>query len=111
MKDRKNRAIARGIQKFVRVPTGGECTSFRLTVADDAGDNQIRIVESGAVGVGQRIAQFPTFVNGAGSFRRYVTGNSVGPGELAKQPLQSVPAALNRRIVLRVGPLQIGLRH
>jgi len=50
---RKNRAIARGVQKFVGVPTGGQRTSFRLAVADDAGDNQIRIVESGAIGVGQ----------------------------------------------------------
>ena len=50
-------------------------------------------------------------MNGAGSFRRYVTGNPVRPGELAKEPLQSVPVALNRRIVLRVRPFQIALRH
>src|SRR6266478_7303340 len=45
MKDRKNRAIARRIQKLVGVPTRGKCARFRLTVADDAGHDQIRIVE------------------------------------------------------------------
>ena len=37
MKDRKDRAIARGIQKFVGVPTRGKRARLRLTVADDAG--------------------------------------------------------------------------
>ena len=53
MKDRKNRAIARGIQKLVGVPTGGKRAGFRLAVADDAGDDQIRIVEGRAIGVDQ----------------------------------------------------------
>jgi hypothetical protein len=49
MKDRKNSAIARGVQKFVGVPTGGQRTRFCLTIADDAGDDQIRIVECSAI--------------------------------------------------------------
>ena len=111
MKDRKHRAIAGGIEEFVGVPTGGECAGFRFTVADDAADDQIRIVEGGAIGVGQRITQFAAFMDRAGRFRRYVTGNSVRPGELAKQPLQSVPAALDRRIALGVRPFEIAVRH
>ena len=63
MKDRKNRAITCRIQKLVGVPTGGKRAGFRLAVADDAGDDQIRIVESGAIGVDQGIAQFSAFVN------------------------------------------------
>ena len=111
MKDRKNRAVARGVQKFVGVPAGGQRAGFRLAVADDAGDDQIRIVEGRAIGVDQRIAQLAAFVNRAGRFRRYVTGNSVRPGELAKEPMQSVAAALDRRIALGVRAFQIGLRH
>ena len=53
MKDRKNRAIARRVQKLVGVPTGGQRAGFRLAIADDAGDDQIRIVEGSAIGVGQ----------------------------------------------------------
>ena len=69
------------------------------------------IVEGGAIGMRQRIAQFAAFVNRAGRFRRDMAGNAVGPGELAKQPLQSVPAALDRRIALGVGAFEIAVRH
>ena len=40
-----------------------------------------------------------------------MTGNAVRPGELPKEPLQSVSAALDSRIALRVGPFEIGVRH
>src|ERR1700678_3332355 len=50
-------------------------------------------------------------MNRARSFRRYVTGNSVRPGELAKQPMQSIPVALDRRIAFGVRPLEIGHRY
>ncbi len=68
MKDRKYGSISCGIQKLVGMPAGGEGAGFGLPVADDAGDDQIRIVEGGTIGVNQRIAQFPAFVNGAGRF-------------------------------------------
>src|SRR5580704_2173539 len=102
MKDREHRAIARGIEKFVGVPTGGEGAGFRFAVADDAADDEIRIVEGRAVGVSQRIAKFAAFMNRAGGFRRNVARYSVRPGELPKQPLQSVLAALDCRIALGV---------
>ena len=111
MKDRQNRAIARGIEKFIGVPTGGQRARFRLAVADDAGDDQIGIVESRAIGVDQRIAQLSAFVDRTWRFRRDVAGNSVRPGELAKQPMQSVPVALDRRIALGVRAFEIGHRH
>src|ERR1700728_1153255 len=63
MKDRKNRSITRGIQKLVGVPTGSQRTSFPFAIANDAGNDQIRIVESGAIGVNQEIAELPAFVN------------------------------------------------
>jgi hypothetical protein len=51
----KNRAVVRGVQKFVGVPTGGQRSSFSLAVADDAGDDQMRIVEGRAISVEQGI--------------------------------------------------------
>ena len=63
MQDRKNRAVTRGIEKLVGVPARGQCARFRLAVADHAGDDQIRIVERGAIGVDQGIAQFAAFMN------------------------------------------------
>ena len=111
MQDRKHRAIARRVEKLVGMPAGGQRAGFRFAVADDAGDDQIGIVERRAIGVEQRIAELAAFMNGAGRFRRDMAGNSVRPGELAKQPMQSVPAALDRRIAFGIGPFQIGLRH
>src|SRR5476649_1286656 len=106
MKDGKHRAIARRIEKFVGVPAGSQRSRFSLAVADDATDDQIRIVEGRAIGVSQGIAEFPAFMDGARGFRRNVARYSVRPGELPKQPLQSVPAALDCRIALRVRPFE-----
>jgi hypothetical protein len=44
-----------GFQKFVGVPTGGQRSSFSLAVADDAGDDQMWIVEGRAISVEQGI--------------------------------------------------------
>src|SRR5271156_725636 len=46
-----------------------------------------------------------------GSFRRYVTGNSVRPGELPKEPSQAIPIAFDRRITFGVRPFEIAVRH
>ena len=89
VKDREHRAVARRVKKLVGVPAGGQGAGFRFAIAHDAGDDQVRIVERGAISVQQRIPQFTAFVDGARRFRRYVAGDPVGPGELArKQPLQ-----------------------
>ena len=75
MKDRKNGTIACGIEKLVGVPTRGKRARFRLTIADDAGDDQIRIVESSAIGMEEGIAEFAAFMDRAGSFRRHMAGD------------------------------------
>ena len=111
MQDRQHRAVARRVEKLVGVPAGGQRAGFRLAVADDAGDDQIGIVEGRAIGVQQRIAQFAALMDRARRFRRDMAGNAVRPGELAEQPLQPVPAALDRRIALGIRPFQIGVRH
>jgi hypothetical protein len=41
------------------VPTGGQRTSFSLAVADDAGDDQMRIVEGRAISVEQEYPSSP----------------------------------------------------
>ena len=82
MKDGKHRAVAGWIEEFVGMPTGGESAGFRFAVANNATDDQIGIVESGAIGVCQRIAEFTAFMDRAGRFRRDVAGNPVRPGKL-----------------------------
>ncbi len=93
------------------MPTGGTGSGFGFAVSDDAGDDQIGIVVGRAVGVQKRVAEFAAFVNGAGSFRRDVTGNSVGPGELAEQPLDSVRVEFDVGVDLRVRAFEVGVRN
>src|SRR5205807_3587810 len=102
MKDRKNRAVTRGIEKLVGVPTCGKRARFRLAIADDAGHDKIRIVECRAICMDEGIAQLAPFMDRPGSFRRHMTRDAIRPRELPKQPLQAVSAALDIRIALRV---------
>ena len=53
MQNRQHGTVCDGIEKLVRMPRGRERTGFGLAVADDAGDDQARIVEYGA----ERVAQ------------------------------------------------------
>ena len=46
VQDRQHGAVVDGIEELVRVPTGGQRPGFRLAVADDAGDEQIGVVEA-----------------------------------------------------------------
>ena len=64
------------------MPRRGQRSRFRLAVTDDAGDNQLRIVEYGAERMAERIAQLAAFVNRARTFRRGVAGNATGKRKL-----------------------------
>ena len=72
MQDRQHRAVGRRVEELVRVPARRQRAGLRLAVADDAGDDQIGIVERRAVGVRQRIAQLAALVDRAGRLRRDV---------------------------------------
>src|SRR5580693_20992 len=103
MKDRQNGAIARGIEEFVGMPTRGERAGFGFAIADDTGDDQIRIVERRAISVRERITQFSAFMDRAWCFRRDMTWNAVGPRELPEEASHSLAAALDIRIGFGVG--------
>ena len=65
MEDRHDGAVAGGIEKLVRVPTGRQNARFGLAVANDARNDEIGVVERGTIGVHQRIPQLSAFVDGA----------------------------------------------
>ncbi len=111
MQDRQYRAVGGRIEKLVRMPRGGERPGFRLAVADDAGDDEIGVVEHGAERMAQRIPEFASLVDRARRFRRRVAGNASGKRELKKELLQSgfVPADVG--IDLAVRALEIGVAH
>jgi len=48
------------------MPGGGEWPGLGLTIADDARDQQVRVVEGGAKGMRERISELAPFVDRAG---------------------------------------------
>jgi hypothetical protein len=53
VQDRQNRSVRDRIEEFVGLPGGRQGAGFGFAVADDAGDNEPRVVECGAKGVAQ----------------------------------------------------------
>ena len=95
VQDRQHRAVRRRVQKLVRVPARRQRSGFRLAVADDAGDDQIGVVERRAIGVRQRIAELAAFVDRTRRLRRDVARDAAGKRELREQPLH--PRLVRRR--------------
>src|SRR5215467_2136402 len=105
MQDRQHRAVANGIQKLAPVPRGGERSSLRLAVADHDGDEQIGIVEGGAEGVRDAVAELAPLVDRAGSLRRAVAADTAGERELLEELAHPLLVLALVRIHLRVGAL------
>ena len=85
MQDGEHGAVAGRIQEFAGVPGGGQRSRFRFAIAHDASDEEIGIVERGAVGMHEAVAELAAFVHGAGRERGKVAGQAAGPGEIADQ--------------------------
>ncbi len=85
MEDRQNGPIRGRIEELVAVPAGREGPGLGLAVADDAADQEIRVVEGRAEGVGQRVAELAALVDRARRFGRDVTGDAAGERELPEQ--------------------------
>src|ERR1022692_1277811 len=108
MQDRQNRAIGRGIEKFVRMPRGCERPRFGLAVPDHAGHQQHRVVKNRAERMTQRVSEFAAFMDRTGALRRSMTRNSAGKRELGKQTFQSGLVLTDVRVDFAVGAFQIG---
>ena len=78
VEDREHDPVACRVEELVAVPTRGERTGLRLTVTDDAHDDEIRMVEGGAVGVQERVAELTALVERARCLRRAVAGHAAG---------------------------------
>src|ERR1035441_10903909 len=65
MQDRQHRAIGGRVEKLVGMPRRGQWSGFRLPIADDAGHDEIGIVEHCPERMAERITQFAAFVDRA----------------------------------------------
>ena len=111
VQDRQHGAVGDRIEELVRVPCGGERPGLRLAVADDAGDDEIGIVEHGSERMAERIAQLAALVDRARALRRRVAGDASGKRELEEQLSQPGFVLADVGIDLAVGALEIGVAH
>ena len=104
-------AVAHGVEELVAVPAGGQRACLGLAVADDAGDDQVRVVKGRPVGVRQGVAQLTAFVDRTGRLRGDMAGNAAGERELGEQSLQARLVLADVRVDLAVRPFEVGVGH
>ena len=109
MQDRQDDAVALWVEELVRVPAGRERPGLGFSVADDAADEQVGVVERSAIGMHERIAELAALVDRARSLRRDVARDAAGEGELPKEPPKAFLVAPDVRVDLRVGALEVGV--
>ena len=109
VQDRQHAAVAGRVEELVAVPAGGERPGLGLAVADDAGDDQVRVVERGPVGVAQGVAELAALVDAAGRLRGDVAGDAAGEAELLEQPLHPLRVLADVRVDLAVGAFEVGV--
>ena len=109
VQDRQNRSVRDRIEEFVGLPGGRQGARFGFAVADDAGDDEPRVVECGAKGVAQRISEFAALVDGAGRRWRDMARNAARKRELLEKPFHSGFVLADVGIDLAVAALEIGI--
>ena len=66
MKDRQHRAVRCRVEKLVRMPAGRERPRFGLAITDNAGNDQIGVVEGCSISVREGVAEFAALVDRTG---------------------------------------------
>jgi hypothetical protein len=110
MQDRQHRAVARRVQELVRMPAGRERTGLGLTVADDARDDQVGVVERGPIRVREGIAELASLVDRPGRLRRHVARDAAGEAELLEELPHPVGVRADVGVHLAVGPFEVRVR-
>ncbi len=109
VQDRQDGPVRPRVEELVAVPARRERPGLGLAVPDDAGDEQVGIVEGGALGVHERVAELAPLVDRARRLRRRVAGDAAGEGELLEEDLDPLRVLGDVRIHLGVGPLEVGV--
>ena len=109
VEDRQHGAVAGRIEELVAVPAGRQRPGLRLSIADHAGDHEVRVVEGRAIGMAERIAELASLMDAARRLGRHVAGNPAGEAELLEQPPHAVGVLADVRVDLAVGAFEIGV--
>ena len=111
VQDRQHHAVADRVEELVGMPCGGQWAGLGFAVADDAGDDQVRIVERGPEGMADRIPQLAPFMNRPRRLRRNVTGNPSGEGKLLEQLFEPGLILADIGIDLAVRAFEVDVAH
>ena len=106
VQDGQHRAVLGRVHELRRMPARRERAGLGFAVADDAGDDEVRIVECGAVRVRERVAELATFVDRARHFGCAMAWDAARERELAEQRAHARGVATNFRVVLAIRALQ-----
>ena len=109
VEDRQHGPIVRRVEELVRVPAGGQRAGLGLAVADDAGDDQVRVVERRAEGMAQAVAELAPLVDRARCLGRGVAGDAARERELLEEPLHARHVLARRPGRSRCRSLQVGV--
>src|SRR3974390_2633592 len=82
MKDRQNRAVRCWVQELIGMPARCQRPGFSLAIADDAGNDQIWVVERRSIGVRNGVAELSALMDGSGRLGCYVAGDATGKRKL-----------------------------
>ncbi len=110
VEDRQHGAVRLRVQELVRVPAGGQGPGLGLAVTDDAGDEEVGIVERGSVSVRQRVAELAALVDRARSLGRDVTRDASRERELPEELPQAVLVARHVGVDLGIRAFEVGVR-
>jgi hypothetical protein len=80
-------------------------------MGDHAGHHQVRVVEGGAVGVHERVAELAALVDRTRRLGSHMAGDPAGKGELPEQLSHPVDTFGDAGVDLGVGALEVGVGH
>ena len=91
------------------MPARGQRAGLRLSIADDARDQQFGVVECGAECMRERISQLSALVNRPRRLGRGMARDATRKRELTKELAHPLVVLTDLRVQLAVGPLEVGL--
>ena len=105
---RQHRAVAAGVEERRHLPRPGQRPGLGLAVPDDAGHQQVGVVEGGAGGVHQGVAELAALVDRPRGGHPDVAGDAAGGGELPEQRPDAGRVGSDGGVQLAVGALEPG---
>jgi len=107
MQDRQHRAVALRVEELDPLPGALERRGLRLAITDDGERHEIRVVEHGAEGMRQHVAELAALVDRSRRGRSDVARDPAGSRELTEQPRHPRDVFRDLRIDLGVRALEV----